>query len=87
MQDEQFKKHALWIAQMKQSYMITQAKQLDYKLNILAGESITDESKAEILQNEIDQYLSFDPKTKQINVKESEVLAIEPGLKQILEEM
>lgn len=37
MQEEQFKKHALWIAQMKQSYMITQAKQLDNKLNILAG--------------------------------------------------
>ena len=37
MQEEQFKKHALWIAQMKQSHMITQAKQLDNRLNILAG--------------------------------------------------
>ena len=45
MQDEQFKKHALWIAQMKQKYMITQAKQLDNTLNVLAGDSLVDESK------------------------------------------
>ena len=37
MQEKQFEKHALWIAQMKQSYMITQAKQMENRLNVLAG--------------------------------------------------
>ena len=37
MQEEQFKKHALWIAHMKQSNMIVKVKQLDYGLNMRAG--------------------------------------------------
>ena len=68
MQEEQFKKHALWIAQMKQSHMITQAKRLDNKLNILAGQSIVDDKKGEILQREIDLFLEYDSENQKIKV-------------------
>ena len=37
MQEEAFKKHALWIGQMKQASMISEVKRVDSKLNILAG--------------------------------------------------